>query len=172
METAIVSIICVVLIIVGGMTLSQGFLTSADTTSSALEEQGSRDKEIMSTELTPQTATVNQTGTRLWLTLENTGKTKLADYASWDIIVQYFDDSDTYHTTWLPNQTGTLSDNEWKVSGIYLEDDPETFEPDILNPGEKILIEARISPAVGADTTNMVVASTPNGIPVSIYFMN
>ena len=49
METAIVSVICIALMVIGGMTMSQGFLTSVDTTSAALEELGVRDEEIMRT---------------------------------------------------------------------------------------------------------------------------
>ena len=171
METVIVSIICVVLIILGGMTLSQGFLTSADTTSVALEEMGMRDKEITRTELTPHEINVDGTGSILNIMLENMGQTKLADFNNWDLIVQYYDGSGQYHAVWLPYQAGALSDNEWTVSGIYLESNPESFEPNILNPGERIGIQAQLNPAVGANTTNMLVACTPNGIPVSIYFV-
>lgn len=171
METVIVSVICVVLIILGGMTLSQGFLTSADTTTVALEEMGSRDKEMTRTELTPQGISVNGTGAVISIMLENSGQTKLADFSDWDLIVQYYDNLGQYHTVWLPYQIGALSDNTWTVDGIYLDTNLETFEPNILNPGEKIEIQAQLDPAVGANTTNMLVACTPNGIPVSAYFV-
>ncbi len=171
METVIVSIICVVLIVLGGMTLSQGFLTSADTTSVALEEMGMRDKEITRTELTPQTIGVDGTGETVTVKLENTGQTKLADYGDWDIIVQYYDNLGQYHTVWLPYTSEAPSDNEWTLNGMYLDAVPESFEPNILNPGEQIEIQAKLNPAVGENTTNMLVACTPNGIPVSLYFV-
>jgi len=172
METAIVSIICIMLIIVGGMTLSQGFITSADTASTALEEAGSKDREILRTELSTVSTEVDSTGHYITLVVENTGQEKLADFSKWDVIVQYFDASSQYITLWLPYREGTLGDNEWQVSGIYINESPETFEPGILNPGEKLHIRVKVNPAVGADTTNMIVASTPNGIPVSIYFIH
>ncbi len=171
METVIVSIICVVLIIVGGMTLSQGFLTSADTTSVALEEMGARDKEMTRTELTPQEISVNGTGSVVSIMLENNGQTKLADFKDWDLIMQYYDGLGQYHTVWLPYQSGSPTDNEWTVGGIYLDATPEAFEPNILNPGETLEILAQLNPAVGDNTTNMLVACTPNGIPVSVYFV-
>ena len=171
MENAIISLICVVLIVVGGMTLSQGFLTSADSSSMALEEQGNRDKDILRTELSPQSASVDGAGTTVNLTLENTGQTKLADFTKWDLIVQYFDSGGQYVTTWLPFTSGSLSDNEWKVNGIDLNGVPETYDQSILNPGETVEILAQLDPPVGDNTTNMIVASTPNGIPVSIYFV-
>lgn len=171
METVIVSLICVVLIVLGGMTLSQGFLTSADTTSTALEELGTRDTEMTRTELTPLEVSVNGSGSMLTVSLENSGQTKLADFDNWDLIVQYYDDSSQYYTVWLPYQSGNPGNNEWTVVGIYLESNPETFEPNIVNPGEVVEIQAQISPAVGDNTTNMVVVCTPNGIPVSMYFV-
>ena len=172
METAVVSIICIALVVVGGMTMSQGFLTSADSTSIALEELGERDEEIMRTELSPQTAITSGGGSILLVTLENTGQTKLADFRKWDMIVQYYDGDSSYHTKWLPYNSGIPGDDEWTVNGIYLDGSPEAFEPDILNPGETIEIEARLNPAAGENTTNLVVTSTPNGIPASMAFLN
>lgn len=170
METAIVSLICIALVVVGGMTMSQGFLTSADTTSVALEELGTRDEEIMRTELSPQTANTTGGGTTLAVRLENTGQTKLADFSKWDVIVQYYDADTNYYTVWLPYNSGTPGDNEWTVEGIYLNEAAEAFEPDILNPGETLELEAKLDPPVGAGTTNLVVTSTPNGIPALIAF--
>ena len=173
METAIVSVICIALIVIGGMTMSQGFLTSVDTTSAALEELGVRDEEIMRTELSPVSANTTITGNILYVTLENSGQTKLADFNKWDVIVQYYDGGATYHTKWLPYTDGTPGNNEWTKEGIYLNTENETaevFEPAILNPREKIKIEAKLNPAVGEDTDNLVVISTPNGIPASVSF--
>ena len=47
METAIVSIICIALVIFGGMTMSQGFLNTVDTSTSGLEEMSQRNEIIM-----------------------------------------------------------------------------------------------------------------------------
>ena len=173
METAIVSVICIALIVIGGMTMSQGFLSSVDTTSAALKELGLRDEEIMRTELSPVSANTTITGNILYVTLENTGQTKLADFNKWDVIVQYYDGDITYYTKWLPYTDEPLGNNEWTKEGIYLDTENETaevFEPAILNPGEKIQIKAKLNPYVGEDTTNLVVISTPNGIPASISF--
>ena len=169
METAIVSLICIALVIFGGMTMSQGFLSSVDSTTTGLEEISNRGEEIMRTEL----STVNTTmpaANRLQVTLDNNGQTKLAEFDKWDVIVQYYDSSGTYYVKWLPYNEGTLGDDEWQKAGIYLDGQAETFEPGILNSGEEIKIEAQLNPAVGAGTTNLVVVSTPNGIPASITF--
>ena len=171
METAIVSIICIALVVFGGMTMSQGFLTSVDTTTSGLEEISNRGEEIMRTELSTVNATT-PAANRLYVRLENSGQTKLAKFAKWDVIVQYYDTFGDYYVKWLPYSDGALGDNQWTKSRIYIEnEDPEAFEPEIVNPGETIEIEAQMNPPVGSGTTNLITVSTPNGIPASIYFL-
>ncbi len=169
METAVVSLVCIALIVFGGMTMSRGFLTSVDTTSAALANQSTRDENILRTELTPTDATLNSS-TDLHVTLRNSGQMKLAAFDEWDVIVEYYDSSGVYYVTWLPNVTGVPASNQWRKYAIYQDGNPEVFEPNILNPGEDIEIEANLSPAVGRHTTNLVVISTPNGVPVSIVF--
>ena len=169
METAIVSLICIALLVFGGMTMSQGFLTSVDTSTTGLEEIGQRDETIMRTGLSSVSTSLPAANT-LEVTLENDGQTKLADFDKWDVIVQYYDGTGTYYTKWLPYTEGTLGDNKWEVAWIRLNGAAEAFEPNVLNPEEQIMIRAQLNPSVGAGTTNMVVVATPSGIPVSTYF--
>ena len=169
METAIVSLICIALIVFGGMTMSQGFLSSVDSTTAGLEEISNRGEEIMRTELSTVNATL-QSSSLLEVRLQNDGQTKLASFSKWDVIVQYYDSGGSYYVKWLPYTEGTLGDNEWQKTGIYLDGQAETFEPGILNPGEEVRIKAKLNPSVGSGTTNLVVVSTPNGIPASIAF--
>jgi hypothetical protein len=169
METAIVSLICIALVVFGGMTMSQGFITSVDTSATRLEEIGQRNETIMRTELASVSTNMSAANT-LEVILENSGQTKLADFNKWDVIVQYYDGTGTYYTTWLPYTAGTLGDNQWKVIWIRLNGATEVIEPNILNPKEQIMFRAQLNPAVGAGTTNMVTVTTPNGVPVTTYF--
>ncbi len=170
METAIVSLICIALILVGGMTMSQGFLVSVDSTSKALQDLGGRAEEMLRTELSPVTANTSVTGTMLYVTLTNNGQTKLNDFSKWDVIVQYRDGGDNCHVIWLPYTEAAVSDNEWTKTGIYLNGQPETLEVGILNPGEEMRVEAKLNPAVGDNTTNQVILATPSGITASGAF--
>ena len=172
METAIVSIVCIALIVVGGMTMSQSFLSSVDTTAVGLEHIGVRDEAIMKTNILPLDASLIS-GNVLEVALRNTGQTKLSDFAKWDVIVQYYDGSSNYIVKWLPYTSGALGDNQWRVKGIYLNwqaPTAEAFEPGILNYGEEIVIQAQVNPVVGRKTTNLVVISTPNGVSISNVF--
>ena len=169
MDTAIISIICIALIVFGGMTMSQGFITSVDASTTGLEEISQRDEDMIRTALTPITTDMPSADT-LELTLENTGQTRLSDFEAWDIIVQYYDGTGTYHIEWLPYTEGTLGDNQWEVVWIRLNGGNEVFEPGVLNPEEEITVRAQLNPSVGANTTNMVVTSTPSGVTASTYF--
>ncbi len=174
METAIVSLICIALVVFGGMTMSQGFLSSVDTSTVGLEQVSKRDGEIMRTELSVLEARCNRYGF-LTVTLRNSGQTKLADYSKWDFIVHYYDNNNEYYIKWLPYTTdATPADDEWTVERIYLDESagrPEVYEPDILNPGEEILLEAQLNPYARRFSALMVVISTPNGTPASVSFI-
>ncbi len=170
METAIVSLICIALIVFGGMTMSRGFITSVDSTAMALDNMGQRNEKILRTELSPIDAHMHSSGTLLDVNLTNNGQTKLADFSKWDIIVQYHDSMGVYYIIWLPYTAGALGNNQWTITGIYLNANPEVFEPNILNPGEEIRMRAQLSPAAGNGYINLVVVSTPNGVPASITF--
>jgi hypothetical protein len=123
----------------------------------------------MRTEIIPLSASLPSANT-LEITVENSGQTRLADYDKWDIIVQYYDGTGTYHIVWLPYTQETLGDNEWEVAWIRVDGASEIFEPNVLNPKEQMLIRAQLDPAVGAGTTNMAVIATPSGITASTYF--
>src|SRR3990170_2454837 len=111
METAIVSVLCIALIVIGGMTMSQGFFTSVDATASGLEQIGNRDEAIMRTDISTLSA-VQPSSMFLNLTLRNSGQTKLASFDKWDLIVQYTDIGDVYHVIWLP-YASEVGDNQW-----------------------------------------------------------
>lgn len=169
METAIISIVCIALVVFGGMTMAQGFITSVDASTSGLEEMSQRDEQILRTELTPRDTTLTGNDT-LELIIENTGQTKLSDYELWDIIVQFYDETGTYHVEWLPFTSSSPGGDEWTVSWIRLNGSTEIFEQNILNPGEHIMLTIKLDPAVGPGTTNLVVVSTPSGVTASTYF--
>jgi hypothetical protein len=169
METVIVSIICIALVMFGGMAMSQGFMTSVDTSTTGLGEIGQRDETIIRTELSVVSVSLPSANT-LEIILENSGQVKLANFDKWDIIVQYYDGTGGYYAEWLPYTQAALGDNEWELAWIRLNGAAELFEPGVLNPKEQMMIRARLNPAVGTNTTNMVVVATPSGVTASAYF--
>ena len=100
METAIVSIVCIALMFVGGMTMSQNYLSSVDSTSQQFQHVLSRDQDILKTSLTPLSANVTGENT-IYISVRNNGQAKLADWEHWDVIVQYYNGA-LMHASWLP----------------------------------------------------------------------
>jgi hypothetical protein len=171
MATILVSIICIAMIVVGGMTLSHGILTSTDTTALSVDEICVREGEIARTSLDTLRGTYLSWADLLRITVENSGQTKLASFGKWDLIIHY-SDGDTYHTEWLPYTTEGLNNNEWQKARIGLNGPIEFFEPGILNPGEEMVMLARLSPLPGANSTGEITVVSPNAIYDSIPFSN
>ncbi len=170
MATIVVSIMCIAMIVLGGMTLSQGILTSADATALSVDEIAFRESEVSRTDLTIQRTTYLSWADRLRVIVENSGQTKLASYDKWDFIVHYYDGGGEYHTEWLPYTTDNLSDNEWKKARIGLNGPTDYFEPDIVNPEERLETLARLNPIPGDGTTGEITLATPNGVFDSFSF--
>jgi hypothetical protein len=173
-ETAFVSLICIVLLVVGGMTMSHGFLTSLDQTAANINVISERNQDMMRTNILINRA--NQIDPdNLYVSLANCGQTKLNEYDKWDIMVRYFDSSGQSHAAWLPfyRVVGQLGDNQWGLEGIYLDpggSTPEVFNPGILDPEENMIFKCKLNPGIGPNTINLVSVATPNGVTVSKSF--
>ena len=172
MAAAIVTIICIAMIVVGGMTLSQGILTTTDSTALNVEAISIREGEMLRTDIDVLRASQLSWGNNLRVTVKNSGQIKLASYDKWDIIVSYEDGDGQIHSEWLPYTTGLLEANEWQKARIGLNGPVEYFEPGILNPGEELVILANLAPTPGDATTSDVSITTPNGIYDSILLVN
>ena len=170
MATIVVSIICIAMIIVGGMTLSQGILTSADTAALSVDTMRAREGEMMRTEVTVLRAEYLSWADLVRVTVDNNGQIKLGDFSKWDFIAHYYDDTGSYYSEWLPYTEGAPGANEWQKARICLEGQPELFEPGLLNHGEELVVLARLSPLPSDNTTGDITLATPNGICNSILF--
>jgi len=166
MELAVVVIIAAALIVSGGMMMAQGFISSADSAALTAEEITEVRGEAMRTGICWLSAAPLITG-NIEVTLGNSGQVKLASFDRWDFIVQYHDAGGAYHTTWLPYTDGAAGNNQWQKTGIYADasdNTSEVFEPGILNPGEELRMEARLSPAPQEGSEVDVIIATPNGV--------
>ena len=123
--------------------------------------------------LTLVVVSVQPGGTLVDITLGNQGDVALNDFGHWDVVIQYTGSDNSYHIKRLPYTGGALGNNQWTVTGIFLDaqtSDPEIFEPGILNPDEEAVLQIKLSPAVKAGSTNQVSVVTPNGIVAQIIF--
>lgn len=165
MDTAITGLIVIAVLLLAVTTISERYFSAQDTILESWQEMEERMSERARTRLSPVGAETKPGGGTVEVTLRNEGEVKLADFEQWDVILQYHGD-DGCHVEWYPF-------GEWTVEGIYLdasETITETFEPNILNPGEEAVIWISVSPPVFVSSTNMATVATPNGITASAVF--
>lgn len=174
MENVFTAFVVILLILFTVLTLSEVFVSVQSALATSWQEMEARRAEQTSTYLDATEAVVNDDGTLITLTYRNEGNSRLMDFKPWDVIIQYYDESDEYHVGWLPFKPGgTPSENEWAVEGIYLDATSgveERFEPGILNPGEEIVLQVQVSPEIGPDTTALTALITSNGSSTPVQF--
>ena len=173
MESALTSIIMAILMLFTVLTLGQTYLEGQDTVMLAEQTMQTRVLERAKTDLAVIGAQTKSAGSVIEITLKNTGSLKLADFDRWDVLVQYYASAGTYRMAWLPYTAQTLNDNQWTVVGIYVDAAflaAEVYDPDILDPGEEMILRVKVAPSVGLTTTNMVTIGAGNGTNVSTQF--
>ena len=172
MSNAIVALVVIALMMTAALTWSQAAFTSFDSVSQSLKQTVQTTQEVSRTDITVIQAQRN--GSFVEVYVLNSGKVHLAQFANWDVLLQYYDAGKVYHISHLSyTENSNPGDNQWTVANIYFDSSlgpKEVFEPGILNPGEVVFLKARLSPAVGSKTTNMVTVSTANGVATSAQF--
>ncbi len=156
--------------------LSRGSLSSFEEVSRSLQRMEFRIVDTARTSLTAVSATTTATSTQVRLVLSNDGQVGLRDFAHWDVLVQYYNGAGSLFIKRLTHSSAAVPGNdEWIVDGIFLDEQaptPEVFEPGILNPGEEMVVLAKVNPSFGVGTNNLATVSTPNGVAISINFSN
>lgn len=170
MESIVTVIVVVALILTAGLNIFHTSLDTQEALMTSWQEMEERTDDRVHTTLTPISATVQNNGALVALTLRNDGRTSLVDFDEWDIILQYYSSGNIYNTDWYPYTSGTLGSNQWTTAGIYTDAAsgiPELFEPGILNPDEELVLQLNIAPGIAVSTTNRLALSTKNGITAS-----
>ena len=175
MEHALVALILIAVLLSGTMTLVSSAITPVDNIADSWKQMSNNTNEIQRTDIAIVDTVVPEehSGALVELTVRNEGKVSLCDYNSWDIIIQYYSDNTTRAVEWLP-YTITLEDNKWTVpsypDGISYNGSPETYEPNILNPGEDMKVQIQLDPPVKLNSTNWATVSAPNGVSTRTIF--
>ncbi len=170
MATLVVSIICIVLIVTGGVMLTQGILSSADTTAVNVVDICKREGEFTRTDITALRAEYLAWPDLLRITVENTGQVKLGNFDDWDVFITYRDAEELWHSSWLPRAESLIENNEWQLSGIGYEGPVDFFEPGIMNPGEQAVLLANPDPDPQMNTTGRIAITSPNGVSDTVSF--
>jgi archaellum component FlaG (FlaF/FlaG flagellin family) len=172
MSNAIVALFVIALMIIAALTWSQAAFSSFDSVSQSLKQMAQTTQEVNRTDISIINA--QKKGVFVEVAVHNSGEVHLAQFADWDVLVQYYDATNGYHIQRLAyTENSDPGDNEWTVNIIYSDQgmtQEELFEPGILNPGEVAMLRLKLSPQTGEKTTNLVSISTFNGVNTSAQF--
>jgi archaellum component FlaF (FlaF/FlaG flagellin family) len=170
------AIVAIVLILVGALTLTSASLSSAGNVATSLEKKIERAGDYARTELTLIQADTAGSGTDVDSRIQNTGQTALKDFSKWDVVVKYYATTaniDMKIERLAYTTSSTPNDGEWTLAGIYLDTAAtitEAHEPNILNPGETMLLRLNIDPEIPGTTDNLVAVGVTNGVQLEIPF--
>ena len=172
MGTAIVTVIMMALLLAGVGVLAQGSFTGLARITDAWNEMEDRTSTMARTDVDAVSA--SYATPTIDVTMLNAGEVALRDFAKWDVVVQYYETDGTYRSTWLSYTTASpVGDNKWGVVGLYDDaaaSNPETYQPNILDPGEHLVVRIVVSPAADSAANNLVVIGTPNAATLSSTF--
>jgi hypothetical protein len=163
MESALVSMVCVALIIISSITMMVSSFTSISTIVSSWQQMEEEADNIRRTEIS-SIPPENYTGGIINLLVSNNGEMNLISFDEWDIIARYQTGGVSY-IDYTENLTPGL--NQWTVEGIYLSDNlsiSEVFDPGILNPKETVKLKINLNPEIAIGETGLISTSTENGV--------
>lgn len=161
METILVSLVSLALIIISSVTMAISTMQSTNKVADSWKQMEAQSSDINRTDINALPPS-SYTGGVIDLTVKNDGQTNLNAFSKWDVIVQYQDGNVAYLTY---TATYPPEDNEWTVKGIYSSGEtPEIFDPDVLDPGEQMIVAVMLNPAMGVGDTCRITISTPNGV--------
>jgi hypothetical protein len=98
MENFAITLVCIALLIIGAVSISMASLNAVNTMGDALREEQQLGRDIVNSGISCENSSVNGSGDELTLYVMNDGKTKLAEYSSWDVILRYQGGD----TVWIP----------------------------------------------------------------------
>ena len=164
METPLISLVCIAILVVGTVTMAVSSFQAASTVTEALKEMENQAADIRLTEI-DAVDNMDVGDADILLTVENDGQTNLAQFPKWDLIA-YYDNGGADYLTYLEyTASSSPGSNQWTVQGIYLpNNNPEAWDPDILNPGEKMVLLIGLNPQLSSESSGRITVSTPNGV--------
>lgn len=176
MTNAIIAALVIALILGTTLLIANVMLSSANNVTIAWDRMMDRKESISRTELSLISVDPNASSTDIDVTIRNTGQTSLGHFADWDLVIRYYDTAGNVglNLEWMTYvTTSTPATLEWTVEGIYSDASTlvgEIYEPNLLNPGEEIILRANITPAIPGGTNNSITIGASNGVSIPAPF--
>ena len=176
MANVILSLFAVALIMGTVVVLGAASLSSANQVIPAWNGQAERNGRQSRSELTLVTADILGTSTYVDVSMQNTGQTAFRDFPRWDVMIEYYATTSNqgFNISWVPNTTTTPPANgKWAVTGLYMDTaatKSEVYDPNVVNPGEVLVLRLNVTPAIPTSTNNRITVGTPNGVTLAAPF--
>ena len=176
MANIVTTLFAIALILGGALTPTRASLSSASKAAVSWGRMEERTEERSRTEFTLITTDIQGSGADIDISFRNAGQTPLADFSSWDVVIQYFETSSNQDpkVVWVPYTTAAQpASGQWTVTGIYIDASApvaEVYEPNVFNPGEEMIVRLNITPATPANTDNLVTLGAPHGVTLAAPF--
>lgn len=163
--TVIAAMLSVATILLACYVCSNGGFYMADVLTNSMMEMQKNENEILKTRI--EIAGIRANETDIFVSLNNTGSTKIGDFDYMDVIVKYSNTSGAEKTIWIPYQedAGTL-ENKWIIENIS----PDLVNPGILDPDEEMELQIYLEDSLENGSTNWIMVVAPNGAKTSGYF--
>lgn len=173
MSQIIGGLFAVMTLIIAGVVFFGANLSSASTWNYVLEQEANRLADRVRTVVTIDSVESvleeNEQVSVLHATVQNRGATSVDRFEGMHILVLYTDTSGQEVINRLIYVDHSLSStNQWSIQSIL----PDTFEPGILNPGERAILRLVLEPTANLGTYGTLHISTNNGVTTSGVFLN
>lgn len=143
-----------------------GAIYTADTLAEASRESHNERAEQLESSIT--ITNVSSDDFDVYVTLENTGHTKIGNYVHMDAIIWYYSPPDDIEIEWISySEADSPSSREWVIEEIT----PDSINPGIFDPDEQMKIQIEVSSSIkNMSAGNWLQITTPNGASSSKYF--
>jgi hypothetical protein len=158
MDTILVSLFTVIMLIVSTLVMVASSISSLNKISDSYQVMEQRSSTLQRSGLD---VSLNQFQEGIiLLNAQNTGQTDLSDFTSWSVLLQHTDGGIEYltYTADLPPAPGT-----WGMNGIFLGQDPEVFDPGVLNPDEQGQLAINPATPIGGQEAVRITIMTAGG---------
>ncbi len=173
MDSILAAVFVMFLMVFGVLTLTEEFVGIQTTVQEAWQAMDARRDDQYGTQLVGRDAQTSDNGSLILVTLHNTGMVKLADFARWDVFIQYMDDAvpSGYHIDRVRYSPNDPTIEGWYINTIALSDgQAEIFDLNIINPSEIATLRLRVNPPIGPGEAVLVSIAMPNGVSTSYAF--
>ena len=162
--TVIASMLSVAILLLASYVCSSGGFYMADVLANSVMEMQENENEILRTGIEITNISADEAG--VFVSLHNTGSTKVGDYDYMDVIVKYSNASGNTKTIWIPYEDAGAFENKWIVGNIS----PDLVNPGILDPDEEMKLQILLEDSLENESINWIMVVAPNGARNSGYF--